>query len=57
MATLVIPAHANVVNGPPQDQWTHADWQTLSGDNNRYEIIDGVVYQTTAKGWIVLRKI
>ena len=45
--------------GPPQGQWTYADWEELPDDGNRYEIIDGVLYMTTAPSffhqWIVNR--
>jgi hypothetical protein len=44
MTTLVIPTEAPAVPGPPQGQWTYADWEDLPDDGNRYEIIDGVVY-------------
>jgi Uma2 family endonuclease len=59
MATLVIPTHATIVNGPAQGHWTYDDWQTLPDDGNRYEIIDGILYMTTAPSffhqWIVRR--
>ncbi len=49
MTTLVIPGDAAVaVKGPPQGEWTYANWETLGADDNRYEIIDGVLYMTTA---------
>ena len=48
MTTLVIPTEAPAVPGPPQGQWRYADWEDLPDDGNRYEIIDGVVYMTTA---------
>lgn len=32
--------------GPPQGQWTYADWEKLPDDSNIYEIIDGVLYMT-----------
>lgn len=32
------------VKGPPQGQWTVADWERLPNDGNRYEVIDGVLY-------------
>ena len=47
MTTLVIPTEAPAVPGPPQGQWTYADWEALP-DGNRYEFIDGVVDMTTA---------
>lgn len=46
--TLVIPTEAPKVSGPPQGRWTYADWESLPDDGNRYEIIDGAVYMTTA---------
>ena len=49
MATLVIPTNANTVKGPPQGQWTYDDWLNLPHDDgNRYEIIYGHLYMTTA---------
>lgn len=30
------------------DNWNYARWETLSDDGNRYEVIDGVLYMTTA---------
>jgi len=57
MTTFVIPTEAPTVHGPPQGQWTFADWETLPDDGNRYEIIDGVLYMTTAPSnfhqWII----
>src|SRR5262245_24557104 len=59
MTSLVISTDAPVVAGPPQGHWTYADWETLPDDGNRYEIIDGVLYMTTAPStfhqWIVKR--
>ncbi len=59
MTSLVISTDAPVVAGPPQGHWTYADWETLHYDGNRYEIIDGVLYMTTAPSnfhqWIVKR--
>jgi Uma2 family endonuclease len=59
MTSLIIPTDAPAVAGPPQGHWTYADWETLPGDGNRYEIIDGVLYMTTAPStfhqWIVKR--
>jgi hypothetical protein len=48
MTTLVISTDAPAVAGPPQGQWTHADWETLPDDGNRYEVLDGVLYMSTA---------
>lgn len=58
MTTLVIPTEASmIVSGPPQGQWTAADWETLPDDGNRYEIIDGVLYKSTSPSyyhqWII----
>jgi Uma2 family endonuclease len=59
MTTLAIPTHAPAVTGPPQGYWTIADWEKLPDDGNRYEIINGVLYMTTAPSffhqWIVRR--
>ena len=56
---LVLPTDAPVIAGPPQGQWTYDDWEALPDDENRYEIIDGVVYMSTAPSsfhqWIVLQ--
>lgn len=48
MTALIVPTDAPVIAGPPQGRWTFADWQTLPDDGRRYEIIDGVLYMTTA---------
>lgn len=59
MDVLVVSTEAPVVHGPRQGDWTYADWEQLPDDGNRYEIIDGVVYMTTAPSsfhqWIVAR--
>jgi Uma2 family endonuclease len=59
MTALVLPTDAPAVPGPPQGQWTYADWEGLPDDGNRYEVIDGVLYMTTAPSsfhqWIVNR--
>ena len=39
MTALVLPTDAPAVPGPPQGQWTYADWEELPQDGNRYEII------------------
>lgn len=44
MTTLVIPTEAPAVPGPPQGQWRYADWAVLLADGNRYEIIDGALF-------------
>jgi len=53
MMTLAIPTDADAlaVPGPPQGQWTYADWERLPDDDNRYEIIDGVLYMSTAPSY------
>lgn len=57
MTTFVVPTEAPTVHGPPQGRWTYADWEQLPDDGNRYEIIDGVLYMTTAPSyfhqWII----
>jgi Uma2 family endonuclease len=51
MATLVIATDAPIVDGPPQGRWTHADWEKLPADGNRYEVIEGVLYMSTAPSY------
>jgi Uma2 family endonuclease len=58
--TLVSPIlmdHA--IKGPPQGRWAVVNWERLPADGNRYEIIDGKLYMTTAPStfhqWIVGR--
>ncbi|HVU12165.1 MAG TPA: Uma2 family endonuclease [Phototrophicaceae bacterium] len=50
MKTPVIPGYEVLtVEGPPQGKWTYADWEKLGADDdNRYEIINGYLYMTTA---------
>ncbi len=59
MTTLVLSTDAPVVEGPPQGKWTYADWEALPDNGNRYEVIDGVLYITTAPSffhqWIIQR--
>jgi Uma2 family endonuclease len=59
MTTLVISTDAPAVAGPPQGQWTYADWETLPDDGNRYEVLDGVLYMSTAPSyfhqWITMQ--
>lgn len=60
MATFALSTeNAQLVTGPPQGRWTHAAWERLGDDGNRYEIIDGVLYVTTAPSsfhqWIIKR--
>jgi len=41
----------------PEADWDRARWETLPADGNRYEVIDGVLYMTTAPSsfhqWII----
>jgi Uma2 family endonuclease len=43
----------------PGDGWNYVRWEGLPADGNRYEVIDGVLYMTTAPSsfhqWIVRR--
>ncbi len=60
MITLpILTAAGYSVRGPAQGNWTHADWEQLPDDGNRYEIIEGVLYMTTAPSffhqWIIRR--
>lgn len=60
MVTLAIPTEtASAVRGPTQGNWTYADWERLPDDGNRYEIIEGALYVTTAPSffhqWIISR--
>ncbi|MBI1281739.1 MAG: Uma2 family endonuclease [Anaerolineaceae bacterium] len=58
---MVIPTLTEVqkIEGPPQGQWTYTDWEHLPDDENRYEVIDGVLYMSTSPSlyhqWIVQR--
>lgn len=58
MRALVINTDAPTVLGPPQGHWSYADWERLPEDGNSYEIIDGVLYMTTAPStyhqWITM---
>jgi Uma2 family endonuclease len=59
--TMVLPTlvEVNRVDGPPQGQWTYADWENLPDDGNCYEVIDGVLYMATSPSlfhnWIIRR--
>lgn len=59
MQTLVILTNAPSVIGPPQGQWTVADWENLPDDGNIYEIIEGHLFMTMSPSyfhqWIVRR--
>lgn len=60
MQTLVIPTPTDIpaVYGPPQGAWTAADWEKLSEDGNRYEIIEGHLYMSKSPSgfhqWIIM---
>jgi Uma2 family endonuclease len=55
---MIIPTLTEVqkIEGPPQGQWTYGDWENLP-DENRYEVIDGVLYCSNLPGvfhqWII----
>lgn len=55
--SLAVPTDAPAVIGPPQGAWTHAHWEGLDHEDARYEVIDGLLYVTTAPSffhqWIV----
>lgn len=57
MATLILSTEAPTISGPPQGRWTLADWETLPDDGRIYEVINGVLYMSTAPSplhqWIV----
>lgn len=48
MASLAVPTAAPLVAGAKQGDWTYADWERLPDDGCRYEIIEGVLYVSTA---------
>lgn len=56
--TTVSPILADhAVPGPAQGAWTCTDWEQLPADGQRYEVIAGVLFMTTAPSnfhqWIV----
>jgi Uma2 family endonuclease len=57
MAVFPVFAQIHRVAGPPQGQWTYADWEALPDDGNDYEVIDGILYMSTAPSlfhnWII----
>ncbi|HXT37218.1 MAG TPA: Uma2 family endonuclease [Chloroflexota bacterium] len=61
MTVLILSTDAPSVAGPPQGHWNHELWETLPDDGNRYEVIDGVLYMSTAPSffhqWIGLRMV
>ncbi len=50
MAVFPYSTEVSPVEGPPQGQWTYADWEKLPDDGNIYEVIDGVLYVSKAPG-------
>jgi Uma2 family endonuclease len=56
---IISPETDPAVEGPRQGEWAYADWENLLNDGNRYEIIDGYIYMTTAPSnfhqWIISR--
>jgi Uma2 family endonuclease len=50
MAVYPYSTEVSEVDGPPQGQWTYADWEKLPDDGNIYEVIDGVLYVSKAPG-------
>jgi Uma2 family endonuclease len=59
--TTVLPTlvEVNAVQGPPQGQWTYADWEALPEDDYNYEVIEGILYMSTSPSlfhnWIIRR--
>ena len=53
----VITALAELALRSHKANWTRAQWELLPADGNRYEIVDGVLYMTTAPStfhqWII----
>jgi Uma2 family endonuclease len=47
---LVVITPADHVAGPPQGQWTYADYMKLPEDGYRYELLDGVLFMAPAPG-------
>ncbi len=50
MAVYPYSTEVSKVEGPPQGQWTYADWERLPDDGNIYEIINGVLYVSKSPG-------
>lgn len=48
MAKLPTVVPADWVSGPPQGQWTYADYAALPEDGQCYEIVKGVLYMSPA---------
>ncbi len=45
---IPVVAPANLLSGPPQGQWTYADYAALTAEGEYFEIINGVVYMSLA---------
>jgi Uma2 family endonuclease len=56
---MPVSTSAPIFQGPPQGQWSLADWETLPDDGVRYEIVRGTLYMSTAPSsfhqWIISR--
>jgi Uma2 family endonuclease len=56
--TLPVSTAVTGVSGPPQGHWMPEDFELLPEDDNRYELIDGVLYMSTAPSyfhqWVVM---
>jgi Uma2 family endonuclease len=54
---MATDTHAELVLRSLNASWNYARWEQLPNDGHRYEVIDGVLYQTTAPSsfhqWIV----
>jgi|FLYN01.1.fsa_nt_gi Uma2 family endonuclease len=44
MVVFPYSTEVSAVEGPPQGQWTYADWEKILDDEHIYEVIDGVLY-------------
>ncbi len=59
MVTLAISTDAPLISGPPQGEWTRAEWERLPDDGAVYEIIGGFLYVSKSPSyfhqWIVFR--
>ena len=57
MTTVEAPTLPQLIVRSLDASWNYARWQRLPNDGNRYEVIDGVLYMTTAPSffhqWII----
>ncbi|NJL05562.1 MAG: Uma2 family endonuclease [Chloroflexaceae bacterium] len=57
MNALGLAPDSALLTHPAPGAWTYADWERLPADGNRYEVVGGVLYMTTAPSnfhqWIV----